>query len=308
MLLAAVEMAGCLSRAEALRIVPDYVIDDAVTDKRLVVLFPGVYATPNGADSRRVRRLGALVYRPNGALSHVDALDEWGLPSGLDHATHAPVHATVPHGESHIRWDGLELHRRRGFIAESPAVRMRNGLALVRLEQAVVESWALLDPMERRAPAIVAVRDRKTTASRLMRTLERQPRTPGAGEMRRLFRLLALGVHSELEAWGHENVFVDSRFPAARCQVPTRLPTGRMVYLDRYYEDELVDVELDGAAYHGKPGQRERDIRRDAAVAVLGIQTVRFSHPRLFREPEDCREELLSILATRRRQLGLRDA
>jgi very-short-patch-repair endonuclease len=64
-------------------------------------------------------------------------------------------------------------------------------------------------------------------------------------------------------------------------------------------------VELDGAAYHGEPGQRERDIRRDAAVATFGIQTVRFSHPRIFGDPDGVRAEVLAILAVRRRQLGL---
>jgi very-short-patch-repair endonuclease len=62
---------------------------------------------------------------------------------------------------------------------------------------------------------------------------------------------------------------------------------------------------MDGAAFHGSPGQRERDIRRDAALAVMGIQVVRFSHQRLFGDPDGCRRELLAILAARRRQLGL---
>ena len=63
---------------------------------------------------------------------------------------------------------------------------------------------------------------------------------------------------------GHQRVFADKRLPASRCQVPVTLPSGRL-YLDRLYDGELVNVELDGAAYHGAPGQRERDLRRDAA-------------------------------------------
>ena len=57
-----------------------------------------------------------------------------------------------------------------------------------------------------------------------------------------------------------------------------------------------------------RPGQRERDIRRDAALATLGYLTVRFSHLRLHADPEGCIEELLAILAARRAQFGLRPA
>lgn len=82
------------------------------------------------------------------------------------------------------------------------------------------------------------------------------------------------------------------------------MPFGT-IYLDRYFEEERLAVELDGAAFHGSPGQRERDIRRDAALAAIGIQVIRFSHQRLFADPEGVRRELLQILAARRRQLGL---
>ena len=91
--------------------------------------------------------------------------------------------------------------------------------------------------------------------------------------------------------------------PASTCQVPVKLPFGT-VYLDRYFDRERLAVELDGAAFHGSPGQRERDIRRDAALAALGIQVVRFSHQRLFNDPDGVRAELLRILSARRYQLG----
>jgi very-short-patch-repair endonuclease len=126
--------------------------------------------------------------------------------------------------------------------------------------------------------------------------------------MDKLFRLLSLGIHSELEAWGHEHVFNDSRLPPSRAQVPVRLPSGRTIYLDRLYDEELVNVELDGAAYHGLPRQRERDLRRDSALASLGFVTVRFSHPRLHADHEQAVDELLATLAMRRCQLRLRRA
>ena len=102
--------------------------------------------------------------------------------------------------------------------------------------------------------------------------------------------------------WGHEKVFTGSELQQAECQVRLETSLG-VAYLDRYYADAMLAVELDGAAYHGEPGQRERDIRRDAAVASLGVQTIRFSHPRLFHDPSGVRAETLDILAVRRGQL-----
>ena len=89
--------------------------------------------------------------------------------------------------------------------------------------------------------------------------------------------------------------------------MPVRLPSG-LIYLDRLYEEEMVNIELDGAAYHGEPGQRERDLRRDAALAALGFLVVRFSHPRLFGDPDGMRREVRQILARRQDQMGLRSA
>ena len=287
-----------VSRADALRVVPRHVLDDAIRSGAVVRLFPSVYGHSDTRDDPEVRRHAALVHRSRGALSHLDGLDVWDLPT----VTGPTIHMTVPADEPSTRVPGLTLHRRQGFTAVAPAVVVRRGLRVVRLEQAVVESWPLLPEVDRRVPAIVAVRERRTTGSRLLDVLAANRLAAGAAEQRRLFALAAQGVHSPLELWGHEHVFTNRRLPPSRCQVPVDLPTGR-IYLDRLYDEELVNVELDGAAYHGERGQRERDLRRDAALAALGYLTVRFSHLRLHADPAAVIEELLIILATRRAQL-----
>ena len=174
----------------------------------------------------------------------------------------------------------------------------------MRIEQAIVDSWKMLPDIDHRVPVITAVRERRTTGEKLREVLALNPRAAGLAEMRHVFDLVAAGCHSPLELWGHENVFSDPSLPVSQCQVPMRLSTG-LIYLDRYYEEERLNVELDGAAYHGEPGQRDRDIRRDAGLATFGIQTVRFSHPRLFGDPVGVRAEVLEILRVRRSQLGL---
>jgi very-short-patch-repair endonuclease len=76
-----------------------------------------------------------------------------------------------------------------------------------------------------------------------------------------------------------------------------------MVYLDRLFVHERVNVELDGAKWHRGDAQRERDIRRDAALASHGFLVVRYSHHQLMSDPDGVRRELSAILARRRCQL-----
>jgi hypothetical protein len=299
-LLAAVAKHSVLTRQQALELVPKHVLNDALTVGLIVRVFPAVYALADTAAELDIRRRGALAHRRSGALSHTDALDVWRLPTAISDT----VHVTVPAEEPSTECDGLSLHRRRGFQVISPFVVVRGGLRVVRVEQAVIESWPLLPAIDRRIPAIVALRERRTTGTRLGVVLDEQPRAKGAAEMRHVFGLAAAGCHSPLEMWGHERVFTDPRLPPSRCQVPIDLPSGR-VYLDRLFEEEMVNAELDGAAYHGEPGQRERDLRRDAALAALGYLTVRFSHLRLHSDPDGVIAQLLAILATRRHQLGI---
>jgi len=289
---------GLVTRAGALARWPRHVVDDALSDGVLRRLFPGVYVLADAEADRALMRRAALRYLPAAALSHLDALDLWGGLGWPALPITAPIHLTARHAQRRIAGTSLVVHRRRNFDVDTSAVE-RVGLRVVRLEQALVESWPLLPSADRRAPLIAALRDRRTTPSRLLALVDGGPRVPGAAEIRELVARVAGGCHSELEIWGHDRVFSDPRLPASRCQHPVRIG-GRTLYLDRYFPVERVDVELDGAAWHGEPGQRERDLRRDAALSALGIQVVRYSHRRLVTEPELIVRELGDILTHRR--------
>jgi very-short-patch-repair endonuclease len=69
-------------------------------------------------------------------------------------------------------------------------------------------------------------------------------------------------------------------------------------------DNVLLAVEMDGAAYHGSPEQREQDIRRDALLATEGWQTLRFSYARLTSDPAACRREILAVYSARMRFVG----
>jgi very-short-patch-repair endonuclease len=105
-----------------------------------------------------------------------------------------------------------------------------------------------------------------------------------------------------LEVWGYLSVFLDPSLPQSRGQVPVKIGSYQG-YLDRLFELELVNVELDGRKYHSCVQDRERDIRRDALLSTQGLLVVRYSHDRIVREPAAVVAELGEILITRRRQL-----
>ena len=81
---------------------------------------------------------------------------------------------------------------------------------------------------------------------------------------------------------------------------------GEVFFLDAAYEEVMLAVELDGAAWHGSRPQRERDIRRDSLVATVGWQTLRYGFTRMHDEPDACRRDILATYHARRRMFGVR--
>lgn len=291
---------GVVRRADLIALVSRHVLDWALAAGHLIRVAPQVYADPAVLGEPMTRFRTALRYGgDNSALSHTTGLGLWGLPlpPGL------PVHLTTD--DRQLCADpSLVVHRRRGFRAEPPLVVTRAGLAVVRLESCLVDSWPLLGGYERRAPLITAVQLRLTTPARVRAAAVDSTRIAGRAALLELVGLLEAGCHSELEIWGFRRVFSSPLLPPAQRQLPVRIG-GRRVYLDVAYADEMFDVELDGSRYHFETGRPERDMRRDAALATLGWLVVRFSHRRLHEDPDGVRREVLATLEVRRRQLRI---
>lgn len=295
---------GVLARADVDR---SSRLDGAVGSGEVERVHPRIYVESLRAEEPDVLVRAGLRYAGDGAvLSHTTGLDRWDLPLPTGLALHVTRDAAA-HRRSGI---GLVVHRSRCHRrADEPCTILRRGLPTHRLERCLVESWPVLRPARPdvgRAPLVLAVRGRLTTPARVLSAARSFPKLSGLGDLRRLLELLAGGCHSELEMWGHEQVFVHPSLPAARSQLPVRLSDGRLVYLDRAFETELVDVELDGSAYHSSREQRARDERRDTALATLGWLPLRFGYDRLHADPAGIRAELRAILERRRHQFGLR--
>ncbi|MEU1753303.1 DUF559 domain-containing protein [Micromonospora matsumotoense] len=259
-------------------------------------------AGPDGDEAFRLldvtrRHRAALAWADGrAALGSVTALAVWGVRRQPDGE---PVRLDVMAGSGLRSRSHLVIHRRDDLSLAPPGVLTRRGLAVVRLERALVDAWSVLPPQDRPAPVIKAVNDRLTTPGRIAPVLTAVPRLTGRAQLRTLLDRLAAGCRSPLEIWGHDHVFTGPGMPVFRRQA--RIVVGRRtIYLDVYAERERVDFELDGATTHGDPREREIDLRRDALLATVGILVVRFARHRLVHEPDAVRREVHAILATRR--------
>jgi very-short-patch-repair endonuclease len=184
------------------------------------------------------------------------------------------------------------------------------GLPVLGTARSVVDAWSWASstrrnpaagremPMVRQA-LIEAVRARAVSADELVDESGRQTVHAGRADLRALLGLVASGCQSELEIWGVTQVLQLSGFPPPVQQHRVSLLNGRFADLDAAWPGARVAVELDGAAFHGSREQRERDLRRDTALAALGWVVLRFSYRRLTTDPAGCRREITAVLRRR---------
>ncbi|MGY1671323.1 DUF559 domain-containing protein [Geodermatophilus sp. SYSU D00710] len=289
---------GWATRAELLGQISARTLSDWVTTGRVVRLQSGVFAAPSAAGRWAVRVAAALAGR-NAVASHGTALALWELvppPAG-------PVHVTVPDHRSARGSAGVVLHRSSRAHADR---RRAGGLPVTSAERAVVDAWGAPAPPSRadvRAAAITAVRRRLCTPADLAAELAHSTRLRHRAELTTLVDLLADGCRSELEIWGCTQVLRAPGMPAFTQQ--RRITVGAESFvLDAAYEEVMLAVEMDGAAWHGSSRQRESDIRRDSLVATAGWQTLRYSYRRLTSTPGACRRDILAVYRARRRLMG----
>lgn len=267
-----------------------------VATGRLLRPYPGVLVLPERSEDWRTRAMAAVL-GTRGVLSHTSGLTVWRLAPPT-----ATVHVSVPARRRALRRPGLEVHR----VQQLQHDRL-GPYPVTDLPRTLVDSWGHAarrsgrpGEMELvRAAVITCLRDRRVRAAELLREADRRPTLPGLAALRELVQLVAEGCQSELEIWGVRHVLTGPGMPGFVQQYPVRLPTGT-VYLDAAVPELQVDVELDGAAFHGSAEDRERDTRRDVALAARGWVVLRFSYRRLTGDPEACRREAAEVCAARR--------
>lgn len=289
--------------ADGVARIPDVVARSSATSVsrwirtgRLARPLPHVVVLPEDAGRWRTRAVAAVL-STGGVLSHGSALALWGLAAPV-----GPLHVSIDdrrRAKAPVEW--LTVHRVTGL-----ASRRRGGLPVTPPPRSVVDAWGTAHGSSgssagregARAAVISAYQRGLVTARELRRELVRRPELPGRAGLFELLGLVAAGARSELEIWGMLHVTDVPGLPSCRRQHRVLLPHGH-ADLDVAWPEARLAVELDGAAFHGSPEQRERDLRKDAALAARGWLVLRFSYRRLTREPDACRAEIAAVYRSR---------
>jgi very-short-patch-repair endonuclease len=268
-----------------------------IASGELVRLHPGWVTVADLAEDWTVRAHAATGYA-QGPLSHMSALAVHGVVE--NEVTRLNVTVTGRRKLRSSRW--LRIHRTRNPFA---VVRTR-GLPATPIARALVDTWGDAHRTSAmrgfdhvaRAAVLRATRERGTTCAELFRELDLRPELPGRVSLNDLAGLIAGGCQSELEIFGVRNVLAVPGLPGFQQQYRVVLGDGP-VFLDAAWPEVKLAVELDGAAFHGSQEARERDLRRDAALAARGWLVLRFSYRRLTRHPEACRAQIAAVYRSR---------
>ncbi|ART68644.1 hypothetical protein BTO20_08680 [Mycobacterium dioxanotrophicus] len=128
-----------------------------------------------------------------------------------------------------------------------------------------------------------ACQSRRTTAHRLLKTLDSRGRVRRRRWLRAVLVDIADGTCSVLEHGYLVRVERPHGLPRAIRQKRSASSVG-VCYRDTEYSERLV-VELDGRVFHDSATRRDADFERDLDAAVDGRSTVRLSYRQVFDRP-----------------------
>lgn len=252
----------------------------------------GVYATFSGKPSREAWLWAAvLAAGPGAMLSHQSAAEVAGLTDEASLLTHV----TVPAARRVRRVAGVVIHY---SARASDAVHPARVPPQTRIEETVLD---LADQARSPDNAIAWVTQvlgrRLTTQVKLRQALELRTRTRWRAELNELLNPDAEGLHSILEYRYHHDVERPHGLPAGSRQARFQY-NGRRAFRDRFYEEYLTVVEIDGRATH-TIDKRWDDIHRDNATSADGILTLRYGWLDVTERPCQVAAEVARALAKR---------
>ncbi|MGV0806112.1 type IV toxin-antitoxin system AbiEi family antitoxin domain-containing protein [Mycolicibacterium setense] len=213
--------------------------------------------------------------------------------------------------ESALKPDTLPIHvavaRQRSMLAEPAGVRIHRVAHLqervlwnvspprMRYEEAALDV-ACQAKSELDAIAVLAnaCQSRRTTARRLLHTLDTRGRVRRRRWLRAVLVDIADGTCSVLEHGYLVRVERPHGLPRAIRQKRSTSSVG-VCYRDAEYGERVV-VELDGRVFHDSATRRDADFERDLDAAVDGRSTVRLSYGQVFDRPCQTASKIALVL------------
>lgn len=264
----------------------------AVARRDVVRLLHDTYVAREFAESFTARADAALLWAGHQAvLTGAAAAFLWRL---IDQPPDV-IEINVPRGR---RLRAPAWIRIRSVSYDVPSVLTDDGRQVAQVGMGLIHAWESLSPDRRSTMLFAAVNRSLTTAEEIRELLDQMPRVRHRRPLVAQLAAIDAGAESFLEQHSLESVFVGVEF-ARLVRQHDVLYDGRRYRLDMYDPATRTAFELDSAAHHGSIGDRTRDVRRDADLAGLGIQTLRFTYRDLMQRPEWCRQKVREVLRVR---------
>ncbi|WNM23816.1 hypothetical protein RN607_10660 [Demequina capsici] len=164
--------------------------------------------------------------------------------------------------------------------------------------RAALDAWTDPANADAEGDLLAALASGTTTPAALAAMLDATARVRDRRGLAALLADFRVGAHSPLERIALREVFTGPEFAGLVRQHAVRT-ASRRYRLDVYDPFTRTAIELDGARYHSAEDRRQRDIRRDADLAGVGILTVRLSFRDVVADPERCRRIVRAVLQSR---------
>jgi very-short-patch-repair endonuclease len=280
---------GVITRAQLVAAgISTSAISDRVTAGRLHRIHRGVYAVGHSKLSEHGRWLAAVLACGEGAvISHLSAAELWGIRRRARRLSEAggrgeegDVHVTVPATAGRRRRNGIVLHRSSTLTA-SDCTR-RDGIPVTKPARTLEDLRALLTPAQINA----AVRE-----AEFLRLPIADPSGGAGSRNRKSFE--TDGTRTELE---RRMLSVCLRHRIPQPEVNVKVDRFEVDFL---WPDARLIVEVDGWESHRTRSAFEEDRARDASLAVLGYEVVRFTWRQISEEGPGVARTLRVLLRAR---------
>jgi len=265
--------AGMVSRRQALDCgMSPGMIDTKIHTGRWRAVHRGVYVTHDGPLTRSAQLWAAVLSVGRSArLSHESAAEALGLTD----KRWPQIHVSVDPNRRVAPVEGVTIHisADNGKIWRPPLGTPPYTTA----EDTVLDladAATSLDDVIGWVTRALAARPPLTDQYRLRTAMAKRKKLRWRRELGEVLTAAAGGTHSVLEYRHDRDVQRAHGLPAPGKQVPFTNPGGKTGYLDRYYKEYRLLIELDGRQYHPDE-KRAEDQARDNASAVTGA-TLRY--------------------------------